>query len=173
MEANIQTKGTTIRKTPCSGPLPELEVPMINTMVACLGVEHRKLNDLNMQLAYGATTPASDSGATEENSEALRVWDEIRQDLWSHLQIEDGLVAWGEAHHAIPDALLDTLKNERQEMRQLIATLRELSSGVKQSEPGRTALTQTLLALARTLDSHVDRYDGGVLPSILRAVFPK
>ena len=38
----------------------------------------------------------------------LRVWDEIRQDLWSHLQIEDGLVSWGEAHHAIPGALLDT-----------------------------------------------------------------
>jgi hypothetical protein len=37
-----------------------------------------------------------------------RVWDEIRQDLWSHLQIEDGLVSWGEAHHAIPGALLDS-----------------------------------------------------------------
>jgi hypothetical protein len=172
MEANIEAKDTTIRKTPCSSPLPELEVPMINTMVACLGVEHRKLNDLNMQLAYSATTPAGDSGAGE-NSEVLRVWDEIRQDLWSHLQIEDGLVAWGETHHAIPDALLDTLKNERQEMRQLIATLRGLSSGVKQTERGRIALTRTLLALAQTLDSHIDRYDGGVLPSILRAVFPK
>jgi hypothetical protein len=40
-----------------------------------------------------------------------------------HLQIEDGLVRWGEAHHAISSALLDTLKNERQEMRKLIATL--------------------------------------------------
>jgi hypothetical protein len=29
----------------------------------------------------------------------------------------------GEAHHAISSALLDTLKNERQEMRKLIATL--------------------------------------------------
>jgi len=45
---NMEAKGTTIRKTPCSSPLPELEVPMINTMVACLGVEHRKLNGLNM-----------------------------------------------------------------------------------------------------------------------------
>jgi hypothetical protein len=40
-----------------------------------------------------------------------------------HLQLEDGLVRWGEAHHAISSALLDTLKNERQEMRKLIATL--------------------------------------------------
>jgi hypothetical protein len=32
-------------------------------------------------------------------------------------------VPWGEAHHAISSALLDTLKNERQEMRKLIATL--------------------------------------------------
>ncbi|HKN01194.1 MAG TPA: hemerythrin domain-containing protein [Candidatus Binataceae bacterium] len=148
---------------------------MINTMVACLGVEHRKLNGLNMQLAYGATRLASDPGAIEANQKILRVWDEIRQDLWSHLQIEDGLVSWGEAHHAISGALLDTLKNERQEMRKLIATLRELSSGVdrEQTAEGRTAFTRTLLALARTLDSHVERYDGEVLPSVLRALFHK
>jgi len=35
----MEAKDFTIRKTPCSSPLPELEVPMINTMVACLGVE--------------------------------------------------------------------------------------------------------------------------------------
>jgi hypothetical protein len=41
------------------------------------------------------------------------------------LQIEDGLVhSWGEAHHAISGALLDTLKNERQEMRKLMDALR-------------------------------------------------
>src|SRR5271156_3753489 len=128
MEAN----DFTIRKAPCSSPLPELEVPMINTMVACLGVEHRKLNGLNMQLAYGATRLASDGAAIEANQKILPVWDEIRQNLWSHLQIEDGLVSWGEAHHAIPGALLETLKNERQEMRKLMAALRELSSGVDQ-----------------------------------------
>src|SRR5437868_716439 len=60
--------------------------------------------------------------------------------LWSHLQIEDGLVSRGEAHHAIPGALLDTLKNERQEMRKLIATLRELSSGWIASKPHAAAL---------------------------------
>jgi hypothetical protein len=32
---------------------------------------------------------------------------------------------------------------------------------------------QMLLALGRTLDSHVERYDGEVLPSILRALFHK
>ena len=92
-----------------------------------------------------------------------------------HLQIENGLVPWGEAHRAISSALLDTLKNERQEMRKLIATLHELSSGVEreQTERGRSAFAQTLLALARTLDSHVERHDGGVLPSIVRALFPK
>jgi hypothetical protein len=103
-----------------------------------------------MQLAYGATRLASDAGAIEANQKVLRVWDEIRQDLWSHLQIEDGLVSWGEGHHAIQGALLDTLKNEPQEMRKLIATLRELSSGVdrEQTARGRTAFARTLLALA-------------------------
>jgi hypothetical protein len=171
----MEAKDFTIRKTPCGSPLPELEVPMINTMVACLGVEHRKLNDLNMQLAYGATRLAGERGVTEANQRVLRMWDEIRHDLWSHLQIEDGLVSWGEAHHAISDAMLDTLKNERQEMRKLIATLHDLSSDVDREQPteGRSDFSQTLLALARTLDSHVERYDSEVLPSILRALFPK
>jgi Hemerythrin HHE cation binding domain len=172
---NMEANDFMIQKTPCSSPLPELEVPMINTMVACLGAEHRKLNGLNMQLAYGATRLASDSGAIEVNKKVLRVWDEIRQDLWSHLQIEDGLVSWGEAHQAIGGGLLDALKSEREEMRKLMTTLRELSADAdhEQTTEDRCAFAQTLLALARTLDSHVERYDGGVLPSILRALFPK
>ena len=144
-------------------------------MVACLGVQHRKLNDLNMQLAYGATRLANDPSASEANQNVLRIWDEIRQVLWSHLQIEDGLVSWGEAHHAISGTLIDTLKNERQEMRKLIAALPKLSSEVdrEQTAGSLSAFAQTLLALARTLDSHVERYDGEVLPSILRALYPK
>jgi hypothetical protein len=60
-------------------------------------------------------------------------------------------------------------------MRKLIATLHERSLGVdrKLRAGDRSAFAQTLLALARTLDSHVERYDGGVLPSILRALFLK
>ena len=105
------------------------------------------------------------------------MWKEIRHDLWSHLQIEDGLVhSWGEVHHAISGALLDTLKNERQEMRKLMGALRALSSGPDrepQTAGERSRFAQTLLALARTLNSHVERYDGEVLPSILRALFQK
>jgi len=171
----MEAKDFTIQKTPCGSPLPELEVPMINTMVACLGAEHTKLNGLDMRLAFAASRLAGDPGAIASSQQAQRVWDEIRQDLWSHLQIEDGLVSWGEAHHAIPDALLETIKNERQEMHKLIATLHELSLDVdsKLTARDRSAFAQTLLALARTLDSHVERYDGGVLPSILRALFLK
>jgi hypothetical protein len=171
----MEAKDFTIRNTPCSSPLPELEVPMINTMVACLGVEHRRLNGLDMRLAFAASRLAGDPSAIASSQQALPVWDEIRHDLWSHLQIEDGLVSWGEAHHAIPGALLDTLKNERQEMRKLISTMHELSLGVdrKLAAGDRSAFAQTLLALARTLDSHVERYDSEVLPSILRALFPK
>lgn len=171
----MEAKDFAIQKTPCSSPLPELEVPMINTMVACLGVEHRKLSSLNMQLAYGATKLATDPDAIEANEKVLRVWNEIRQDLWRHLQVEDELVSWGEAHHAIPGALLDTLKNERKEMRKLIATMHELCSDLdgRLTAGDRSAFAQTLLALTQTLDSHVERYDGEVLPSILRALFPK
>jgi hypothetical protein len=84
--------------------------------------------------------------------------------------------SWGEAHHAISGALLATLKNERQEMRKLIGALSAGSSGTDrepQTAGDRSSFAQTLLALARTLDSHVERYDGEVLPSILRALFHK
>ena len=162
----------------CSGSLPEAEVPMINTIVTCLGSEDRKLNYTTVQLAFAATRLASDPGAVRANQRALRVWEEIRHDLWSHLQIEEELVfAWGEAHDAIPRDLLDTLKNERQEMGKLMAALHGLWSAGLEREPQKIAdgggFAQTLLALARTLDSHVERYDGEVLPSILRALFHK
>jgi hypothetical protein len=159
--------------TPCGSPLPELEIPMINTMVMCLGNEHRKLDDLIMQLAFAATRLANDSGVVAANEWALQVWDEIQHALRSHLQIEDGLVSWGKDHHAISGALLDIVKNERLEMRKSMAALRALSSGVDhepQTVEDRSSFAQTLLALARTLDSHVERYDAEVLPSILRAL---
>ena len=150
--------------TPCDSPLPELEVPMINTMVMCLGSEHRKLNDLIMQLACAATRLANDPGAVTANERALQLRDEIQHALRSHLQIEDGLVSWGKEHHAISGALLDIVKNERLEMHKSMAALRALSS------EERRGFAETLLALARTLDSHVERYDAEVLPSILRAL---
>src|SRR5260370_15613995 len=80
----MEAKQFTIQMTPCGSPLPELEVPMINTMVTCLGIEHRKLNGLNMQLAFVATRLAGNACTNAANQQALEVWDEIRQDLWSH-----------------------------------------------------------------------------------------
>jgi hypothetical protein len=171
----MAAKPVMIHIAPCSSPLPELEVPMINTMVTCLGIEHRKLNGLDIQLAFAATRLASDPDSAGSKQQALQVWDDIRKDLWSHLQIEDELVfSWGAAHQAISGTLLDTLRNERQEMRKLLAAMPAWSSGAT-SEPqaaiDRSRFAQTLLALAGTLDSHVERYDGEVLPSILRALF--
>ena len=146
---------------------------MINTMVACLGSEHRKLNDLVMQLAGAATRLANDPAAVTANERAVQVWDDIQHDLRSHLQIEDGLVSWGKEHHAISGTLLDIVKNERLEMRKSMAALRAFSSGLDhepQTAEDSSGFAQTLLALARTLDSHVERYDADVLPSILRAL---
>lgn len=180
MQVTTHTQVTT-RTTPCGGPLPELEVPMINAMVTCLGSEHRKLDERIVHLAFAATRLASDPNAPAAKQRAIEVWDEIRLDLWSHLQIEDGVFSWGEAHHAISDTLRETIQTERQEMRKLVVALPALSSDADR-EPGTAGddaifsqtplpLAQTLLALARTLDSHVDRYEGEVLPSILRALF--
>jgi hemerythrin-like domain-containing protein len=148
---------------------------MINTMIACLSSEHQKLNNLTMQLALTATRLASDPDATTTQQRALELWDEIRRILWPHLQIEDELVfSWGEAHHAIPEALLDILKVERQEMRKLVAALPALSTDLvseTQSGGDQPMLAQTLLALAQTLDSHLERYDGEIIPSLSRSLF--
>ena len=150
---------------------------MINTMVTCLGSEHRKLDDHILQLAFAATRLASDPDALTANQRAVEVWDEIRRDLWSHLQIEDGLVfGWGGAHHAISGTLLNALNVEHEEMRKSVAALPTLYSGVNgnpQTERDRAAFARTLLAFSRTFDSHVERYEGEVLPSILSAVFHK
>src|SRR5713101_4799730 len=81
---NVKNPQDKTQMTRCDSPLPELEVPMINTMVACLGSEHRKLDDLIMQLACAATRLASDPGAVTANERVLQVWDEIRHDLRSH-----------------------------------------------------------------------------------------
>jgi hemerythrin HHE cation binding domain-containing protein len=165
----------TTQMTPCGGPLPDLEIPMINTMVSCLGSEHRKLNELTMQLAFAATRLAGGLDAVTAKQRAVELWDEIQTDLWAHLQIEEELVfEWGEEHRAIPGALLETLKNERQEMRKLVAALPAGSLDIDrepQTAADRGGFAQTLLALAGALDSHIERYDGEVLPSILRALF--
>src|SRR5260370_10317280 len=148
----------TTQMTLCGGPLPDLEVPMINTMVACLGIEHKKLNYSAVQLAFAATRLASAPGAATAKR-AMQIWDEIRRDLWSHLQIEDELIfSWGETHRAISDALLDTLKNERQEMRKLMADLRELSAvgaRERQNGPDHSLLPNTVLAPAPWLRTHL------------------
>src|SRR5260370_30991853 len=92
--------------TPCDSTLPELEVPMINTMVMCLGIEHRKLNDLIMQLAGAATRLAHDPGAVTANEGALQVWDEVQPAPPSQLQIKHSLDSSRKDLHAISGALL-------------------------------------------------------------------
>jgi len=161
--------------SPCGRPLPDLEVPMINTMVSCLGREHGKMNFLTIQLALAAARLAVDPNDGGAKQRALEVWDEIRRDLWPHLQIEDDLVfSWGEARNAIPRSLLDTLKKERQEMHKLVTNLVTPSSGAEEAPHAfadQELTAETLQALAHTLDAHIEHYDNEVLPLILRAVF--
>lgn len=173
MEANQ----VTTQMTPCGSTLPELEVPMIATLVKCLGSEHRNLDELNVQLAFAASTVAVDPETVAAGKRLFELWDKIRRDLWSHLQVEDALVfGWGGANHAISGGLIQALKTEHEEMRKSLAALTTSYSGIDgspQTIRDRAALAQTRLALSRTFDSHVERYEGEVLPSILRAVFHK
>jgi iron-sulfur cluster repair protein YtfE (RIC family) len=173
----MEAMQVTTRMTPCGSSLPELEVPMINTIVTCLSREHRRLDDQILQLALAATRLGGDAGVcSTAKQRAVEIWDGIRCDLWSHLQIEDELVfSWGRTHQAISDTLLDNLKIEHQELHNLLAALPSTSDEDRQPQTAaeRGTLGRTLLALAQTLDRHNERYDGEVLPAILRALFNK
>lgn len=162
---NIQASN---QLTPCDAPLPDLEVPMITTIVSCLRGEHGKLDILNLRMAFAATGLARDPESASAKQGALELWDEIRRVLWSHLQIENELVlSWGGEHHAISGALLDTLNSEFQKMRSAMAAV-----SVDDGERGEgVTLGRKLLAVTHVLDSHLERYEREVLPSILRAVF--
>lgn len=143
---------------------------MINAILTCLGSEHKKLSGLIARLALIATRPVDGQDAASATREVLEIWEQIRRSLWSHLQIEDELVySWGKSHHAFSSSLLATLSGEREKMRNLLAGLPELSSGVApQILADRRA---GLLALTAMLDSHVERYDSEVLPAVRRALF--
>jgi iron-sulfur cluster repair protein YtfE (RIC family) len=155
----------------CFVRLPDLEVPMINSLVSCLAREHTKLDEQLLKLALAATRLAANPNDDEARAHATEVWEGIRHYLWSHLQIEDELVlTWGKAHHAIADALGETLESERVEMRRLLALL--ASKADHRGTPrDREGFATSILALTRTLAAHVERYEGEVLPAIQRALF--
>ncbi len=152
-------------------PLCDLEVPMINSIVTSMAEQHRRLDDLAARLAFAATRLSSGIDASAAMSQTRELRDEIRRELWSHLQIESELVfAWAQAHHALVPELVETLREEQQQIGELVA---EISPPDPETASGeqRERFARTMLALAGMLDSHVSRYDSEVLPTILRAVF--
>jgi iron-sulfur cluster repair protein YtfE (RIC family) len=168
-EINLEKKASD-----CFAALPDLEVPMVKSLVSCLAREHIKLDEQLLQLAIAATRLAADPKDDEANERTTEVWEDIRDYLWSHLQIEDELVlGWGGAHHAIAGTLSETLEKERQEMRKSLTALGSCSNdrGCPADHRRRAGLAIALLALSKTLDAHVERYEGEVLPAIQRALF--
>jgi hypothetical protein len=67
----MEAKSATIVTSRYSSPLPDLEVPIINTMVTCLESEHRRLNRLGVQMAFAATRLASDPDSIAANQQTL------------------------------------------------------------------------------------------------------
>jgi|SRR5579884_1200759 len=166
----MQARAVT-HNSPCSKPLPDLEIPVINALAACLESEHRKFGRLIMRLALAAARP-SDDDTYGPPQLALELWSEIQRDLWPHLQIEDALVfSWGAEHRAIPPALHQAIRKERHEIRKLAAGLAEAAAVEAGGREKMPRFAQSLLNLAHALDSHVQRYDSAVLPLIRRAAF--
>jgi iron-sulfur cluster repair protein YtfE (RIC family) len=169
------TEVTSYEAPPRSGAMPELQIPMISTLVSCLASEHRRLDEHVLQLALAANRLATHPDELRAKARASEAWDEIRRELWSHLQIEDALVfSWGTVHQAISKSLLDSVKAEREEMRRLLASMPDVPSGETGTPPALVdygTFARTLTALAQNLDSHVERYDVEILPAILRGIF--
>ena len=156
----------------CFAAMSDLEVPMINTMLRCLNREHTKLDEQILRLAVAATRLVAHPEDDLASQHTAEIWSEIREYLWSHLQIEDEFVlGWGAAHSAISPALQERLSGERDEMRRLLAVLGAHSSA--RSSADRESSAKSLLAFSRTLATHIERYDSDVLPSIQRALFHK
>jgi hypothetical protein len=168
---DVEATAVTTDNSLCSKPLPELEIPMINAMVARMESEHRKFSRLVMRLAFGATRHSDDDSLGPPQLE-LELWNDIQSDLWPHFQIEDELVlTWGVDHHAIPLALLEAIKKERHRVRELATGLAEARTLKPINRETASRFAQSLLNLAHVLDSHVQRYDSEVLPLIRRAAF--
>jgi len=92
------TQVTAYEAPPRSGAMPELQIPMISTLVGCLASEHRRLDEHVLQLALAANRLATHPDEPGAKARALEAWDEIRRELWSHLQIEgciSALVGYG------------------------------------------------------------------------------
>ncbi len=75
----MQARAVT-HNSPCSKPLPDLEIPVINALAACLESEHRKFGRLIMRLALAAARP-SDDDTYGPPQLALELWSEIQRDL--------------------------------------------------------------------------------------------
>ena len=158
-------------KKDCFVTLPDLEVPMVNSLVSCLTREHTKLDEQILQLALAATRLAANPQDVEASRHTTEVWEGIRHYLWSHLQVEDELVlTWGAARHAIGSALSETLENERQQMRRILAVLGSYTAD-RVAPCDRNGFAQSLLELSRILATHVERYEGEVLTAIQRSLF--
>jgi len=101
-QASLLLDAANGKNTDCFVTLPDLEVPMINSLVSCLAREHLKLDEQILQLTLVATRLAANPNDNEASAHTTEVWEGIQRNLWSHLQIEDELVlTWGEAHHAL------------------------------------------------------------------------
>jgi hypothetical protein len=121
-----------------------------------------------------ATRLAGDPRDDRAYGRAAEGWEDIRHYLWPHLQIEDDLVlTWGEARRAITTALSETLRNERQELRDLLSKLGSDADdrGLARDYRHREGFASLLLALSQALAAHVERYEGEVLPALQRALF--
>jgi iron-sulfur cluster repair protein YtfE (RIC family) len=150
---------------------------MISTIVRCLGNEHGRWDKLNLQLGAAAARLEREPNSATAVQRAIAVWDDIQGDLWSHLQVEDELIlSWSRAHDATSAQAVDALKAEHKRLRELVTALPLRSKEAKpelHTTEKRSELARTLLALARTLDSHVEHYETEVLPSILRGLFQR
>jgi hypothetical protein len=134
---------------------------MIDSLVSCLAHEHLNLDEQILQLTLVATRLAADPNPNQAGPQTTEVWEGIRRYLRSHLQIEDEVVlAWGEAHYAIAGTLGATLERERQELRRLLAVLGSYAGprATPRDSRDRGGFAKSLLALSRTLATHVERY---------------
>jgi iron-sulfur cluster repair protein YtfE (RIC family) len=159
-----------MKKTPCDtifASESNFEGQMINTIVNCLALEHRRFNDALMTLGAASASLASDPLNSKFHERATQAWSSLKSDLWLHLELENAVVFWwGGLQLTSGFDFVGELSREQREIRELV---RQVESGIQKGDEPAVSQARAFVALTNLLDRHIGRHETLVFPVIRKA----
>jgi len=166
-----ESLATKMKKTPCDSIFSEesnFEARMINAIVNCLALEHRRFNDALMALGAVSASLAADPLNSEIYERTTQAWARLKSDLWSHLALENGLVFWWSGYQVKSGRdFVGDLSREQREIREVV---RRIEFGTRKESEGAASQARAFVAIADLLDKHIEHYEADVFLAIRGAV---